>query len=167
MEREAGDHKTAIRSFHKVGQQDAVYLSEILPALMDSYRKLGRDSELRDYLQQLYAQNQGYAEALAMTDIIREEDGDEAAVSFLINHLQKKPSLEGLERLLHLPLRGDSHAPTEILNILRELMNKLLEEQQAYQCHNCGFGAKAMHWQCPSCHTWSSIKPVPNMNGGR
>jgi lipopolysaccharide biosynthesis regulator YciM len=167
MEREAGDHKAAIRSFQKVGQQDAVYLPEILPALVDSYKKLNRGSELRSYLQQLYTQNQGYAEALAMIDIIREEDGDEAAVSFLTNHLQKRPSLEGLEGLLNLPLQGNPDKSSEILNMLRTLIKKLLEEQQAYQCHSCGFGAKAMHWQCPSCHAWSSIKPVHGINGSR
>jgi lipopolysaccharide biosynthesis regulator YciM len=167
MEREAGDHKAAIRTFQKVGQQDGVYLSEILPALVDSYRQSNRDSELRGYLQQLYTQNQGFAEALAMTEVIREEEGDEAAVSFLTGHLQKQPSLEGLERLLDLPLQGGADAPSAILNMLRDLISKLLEEQQAYQCHNCGFGAKAMHWQCPSCHTWSSIKPVHTANTGR
>jgi lipopolysaccharide biosynthesis regulator YciM len=168
MEHEAGDHKAAIRTFQKVGQQDdGVYISEILPALADSYSKTNKSSELRSYLQQLYTQNQGYAEALAMTDIIRQEDGDAAAVSFLTGHLQKKPSLEGLEHLLDLPLQGSSDAPADILNMLRDLINKLLEEQQAYQCQSCGFGTKAMHWQCPSCHAWSSIKPVHAMNAGR
>jgi lipopolysaccharide biosynthesis regulator YciM len=167
MEREAGDHKAAIRSFQKVGQQDAVYLSEILPALVDSFKQLNRDSELRNYLQQLYEQNQGYAEALAMTNIIREEDGAEAAVSFLTSHLQKRPSLEGLERMLKLPLQGNVDTSPEILNMVRVLIDKLLEEQPAYRCHNCGFDAKAMHWQCPSCHTWSSIKPVHGKNGSR
>jgi lipopolysaccharide biosynthesis regulator YciM len=167
MEREAGDHRAAIRTFQKVGQQDAAYLSEILPALVDSYKRANRSSELRGYLQQLYTHNRGYAEALAMTGVIREEEGDEAAVSFLTAHLQDKPSLEGLERLLNLPLKGNPNAPSEILDMLRVLMKKLLEEQQSYQCLNCGFSAKAMHWQCPSCHTWSSIKPVQTVNGGR
>ncbi len=167
MEQDAGDHRAAIRAFQRVAQQDPAYMSEILSALVNSYKQLDRGSELREYLEQVYKRNQGYSEALAMTEIIREREGDEAAVSFLTGHLQEHPNLEGLERLLKLPLKGDMGAATEILNMLRELMKKLLEEQHAYQCLSCGFSAKAMHWQCPSCHTWSSIKPAHALNGIR
>ncbi len=167
MEQDAGDHRAAIRAFQRVAQQDSAYISEILSPLVNSYKRLDKGSELREYLEQIYKRNHGYPEALAMTEIIREREGDEAAVSFLTNHLQEHPNLEGLERLLKLPLKGDMGAASGILNMLRELMKKLLEEQHAYQCLSCGFSAKAMHWQCPSCHTWSSIKPAHALNGTR
>ena len=30
----------------------------------------------------------------------------------------------------------------------------------AYRCTRCGFGAKLHHWQCPSCKTWGSVRPI-------
>ncbi|HSR62973.1 MAG TPA: hypothetical protein VLN56_06175, partial [Gammaproteobacteria bacterium] len=29
----------------------------------------------------------------------------------------------------------------------------------------CGFDAKLLHWQCPGCKTWNSIKPIHGVEG--
>jgi lipopolysaccharide biosynthesis regulator YciM len=36
----------------------------------------------------------------------------------------------------------------------------LLEQHSGYACRRCGFKAKSLHWQCPSCKRWATIKPV-------
>jgi lipopolysaccharide biosynthesis regulator YciM len=33
-----------------------------------------------------------------------------------------------------------------------------LAQQPEYQCDHCGFEARELHWQCPSCKRWGSIK---------
>ena len=32
-------------------------------------------------------------------------------------------------------------------------------------CQRCGFGARAHHWQCPSCKQWGTIKPLHSAAG--
>ena len=32
--------------------------------------------------------------------------------------------------------------------------------QALYRCNRCGFGAKAHHWQCPSCKNWGTVRPI-------
>ncbi|HEX7370869.1 MAG TPA: lipopolysaccharide assembly protein LapB, partial [Rhodanobacteraceae bacterium] len=44
--------------------------------------------------------------------------------------------------------------------ILRDLTHKLLEGRAMYRCNHCGFGAKAHHWQCPSCKNWGTVRPI-------
>ena len=45
------------------------------------------------------------------------------------------------------------------------LTRKLLEGQAVYRCTRCGFGAKAHHWQCPSCKSWGSVRPIHGVVG--
>ncbi|MET0231831.1 MAG: lipopolysaccharide assembly protein LapB, partial [Rhodanobacteraceae bacterium] len=49
--------------------------------------------------------------------------------------------------------------------ILRDLTRKLVEGQAMYRCNKCGFGAKAHHWQCPSCKSWGSVRPIHGVVG--
>jgi lipopolysaccharide biosynthesis regulator YciM len=37
----------------------------------------------------------------------------------------------------------------------------LLDKQPAYQCTRCGFMARRLHWQCPGCKGWGTVRPVP------
>ena len=53
----------------------------------------------------------------------------------------------------------------ENLLILSDLTRKLLAGQPIYRCNHCGFGARSNHWQCPSCKTWNSVKPIHGVAG--
>jgi len=100
---------------------------------------------------------------LALADLLRTDEGDQAALRFLCDYLQRFPDLEGLDRLVALNLDEGEKVGSDTLKIIRELIGKLLEGRPAYQCCQCGFGAKTLHWQCPGCKSWSSIKPIQGM----
>jgi len=51
------------------------------------------------------------------------------------------------------------------LNILKQLVDQLLGLRFAYSCHRCGFKGNDLHWLCPSCKSWSSIKPIRGIEG--
>jgi len=158
-----GACKAAIRTLQQVEQQDAAYLSEALPKLLECYRQTGSRRELVSYLHQLFERNQGIGPALALADLLRTDEGDQAALRFLCDYLQRYPDLEGLDRLVALNLDEGEKVGSDTLKIIRELIGKLLEGRPAYQCCQCGFGAKTLHWQCPGCKSWSSIKPIQGM----
>ena len=99
-------------------------------------------------------------EAATLAQIIKDEDGDTPAVNFLKEYLQDHPSLDGLYQLVSMSPDDGSVMSSEMLLLLRRLLDKLLEKSPSYKCVTCGFNAKTMHWQCPSCNKWSSIKPV-------
>ena len=50
--------------------------------------------------------------------------------------------------------------PGEQLKLVRRFSQSLLRKQSSYRCNNCGFGGHTLMWQCPSCRTWGSIKPI-------
>ncbi|PLX63631.1 lipopolysaccharide assembly protein LapB [Sedimenticola selenatireducens] len=154
-----GSPKNAIRTLRQVEKQDPAYLSEVLPAIIECYRELGNRKELVRYLRKLYELHQSVSSVLALTDFIQEDEGEEGAIRFLSSYLHAHPNLEGLDRMVGLSLKAGKSDGLESLQILQQILNKILESRAAYQCVSCGFSAKTMHWQCPSCKSWGSIKP--------
>jgi lipopolysaccharide biosynthesis regulator YciM len=158
-----GDCKGVIRLLQRIVEQDPAYLSEILPTIVSCYRKIGLYKELRDYLEELYARHSCTESMLYLTDMLVENEGSQVAVERVLNHLASHPDLSGLERLVRLNLQRSEESPRETLEVLLQAVSKLQERQPAYQCEQCGFTAKKLHWHCPSCKTWGSIKPVQGL----
>jgi len=51
------------------------------------------------------------------------------------------------------------------LNAIRQMTERLIQGKSVYQCQHCGFAAKSLHWKCPGCKSWNSIKPVFGVEG--
>jgi lipopolysaccharide biosynthesis regulator YciM len=160
IETEKGACKLAIKTFKKVEQQDPDYLSEVLPSLVACHRVAGNKHELMAYLRHLSQNHRQIAPVLEFVNLLQVEQGDQEALRFLTESLQKNPNLKGLDHLIRLNLKVADRSESETLEIIKGLVSKMLEDRSGYQCSRCGFQAKTMHWQCPGCKAWSSIKPV-------
>ena len=158
---------STVRIFQQIEEKDPEYLSEILPTLIGCFNKLGTRNELRGYLEHLLGKRNDIAPALALADIIQQEDGEPAATEFITHYLRSHPNLRGLKRLISLKLSNAQTPESETLHILRGLVEQLLRNFPAYQCRQCGFTAKNLNWNCPGCKTWSSMKPVQGLDGER
>ncbi len=166
IEMARGDCKGVIRLLRRIEEQDPAYLPETLPNIVGCYRKLGQQKELQDYLEELYSRRQCTEAMLYLMDIVVEKEGAQMAVERVLKHLSSQPDLKGLERLIRLNLQRGEESPRETLDVLLQSVTHLLGQQPAFQCEQCGFTAKQLHWHCPSCKTWGSIKPVQGLAKG-
>ncbi len=160
MEMEHNAYKSALKILQRVGVQNPAYLSEIIPALIQCHQRLGSTDRLKQYLQQSVEHSGSLPAVLALTNLIQADEGINAAIDSLSSYLEDNPSLAGLERLLALHLKQAPCPVADTMDILQRLIRQMVEDGSGYRCNSCGFGAKTMHWHCPSCHTWSSVKPV-------
>ncbi len=167
MEAARGNLKAAVRAYMRVEQQDPDYIPEILSELIECQKKSGHRKELKNYLTQLYHRHKGIATMLALAELIQEDEGEQAAMAFVRDYLRDHPSLEALNRLIMLSENNSGDAAKETLAVLSEQVQLLIKNRPAYQCHRCGFSAKTLHWQCPGCQSWGSVKPLQDMNGER
>ena len=165
VEMERGDPRAAIRLFKRVADQDPELFGDVLPQLAQCYHRLGQRSELVAFLEGLLAKRPDTAVLLALTDIVQQDDGDAAALRYVAEHLGPRPSLAGLLRMIRLAETSPQVAAPDMLPTLRSVAERLVERRHAYQCAKCGFAAKTLHWQCPGCRSWSSIKPVGELDG--
>ena len=165
LAREADDHRAAIQVLKRIEKQDIDFLPEALPGLKAAYETLGGRAELISYLGDVVRRYRGVTPALMLAELIEAEEGTRAAAEFLTAYLRQRPSIRGLERMIHLDLQTSEGAGREDLLLLRDLTAQLLEDRPRYRCHNCGFEAKALHWQCPGCKEWNRIKPIQGVEG--
>lgn len=161
----AGDCRQAIRAYQQVEGQDPAYLPEVIPDLVSSYRQCKAADELLDYLLKLFAERGGVTVLLALVDLIEQEKGKAEAVRFLRQHLHSHPSLRGVARLMEMGLNSQDEETRDTLALLNETVVKALEEKPIYQCTQCGFAGKSLHWHCPGCKSWNTVKPIQGLEG--
>ena len=165
IEQQMGRHRQALKTLQKIEQQDADFLAEAVPLLLKSHAALGGLRKAERYLRHLLESHAGITALLALVDLVRDEQGDAAAIEVMTPYLYARPSVRGLDRLIELQLQSGRGDLRENLLVLKELVDKLLEEKAPYRCRNCGFESKSLCWHCPGCRQWSSIRPVQGVSG--
>ena len=160
MEAEREDWNKAIQAYKSVEQQDPELISEILPSLIECYKKLDSRKELVSYLRQLFGRQKSIATMLALAALIQEDEGDQAATEFIADYLRDHPSLDGLNQLILLSQKNAPVSAADTFSILHQQVGLLLKKRASYLCKQCGLSVKTMHWQCPGCKSWDSIKPL-------
>lgn len=165
LELDERNAKTAIRALKRIEQQAPDYLPEAIEPLLRAYEQLGRLGEMREYLQQLVARHHGISMVLALVELIRREDGDEAAGLCMAEHLRQRPTVRGMDRLIELNLAHSDLAGRANLQVLKEVTARMLKDKPVYKCANCGFHGKVLHWQCPGCLKWNTVKPIHGVEG--
>lgn len=165
IERSVGNYKQALKCYQRVRDQDRDYLPEVLVGLHECYTQLGRADGFRQFLEAVQRDYAGASVVLALAERIRQDDGEGAAARYLVEQLRARPSVRGLNRLIELNLARSGQADVEDLEVLRELFHSLLRDRPGYACRSCGFQARTMHWHCPSCRSWATIKPIHGVQG--
>lgn len=160
-----GDCKAAIKAYKHIEQQDPDYMHEVIAPMQRCYQSLGKIKELKSYLTELLHRHKGITTSLALADLIKQEKGEREAVVFLIDQMRQRPSVRGLEHLIELNLIHTDGQTRDNMNILKDLVRDLLQDQPIYRCSKCGFTGKSIHWHCPSCKNWSSVKPIHGVVG--
>ena len=161
----AGAYEAALRHLTRIESQDIAFLPEAITPLVGSYRALNRVSELVDYLEHLCGLHAGITPVLMLTEMMSELGQHEQAKARLIRELQKRPTVRGINRLVDYSLVGASRESRENLTLLKEFTVSLIENKYSYLCGNCGFQGRTLHWQCPGCKFWNSVKPVHGIEG--
>jgi lipopolysaccharide biosynthesis regulator YciM len=163
--RQKGDYQAALTAYEQVVGRDIELLPEILDDMEECHAALDSTHAMIPYLQKAISQYAGISPVLALAGIISREQGDQQAADYIAGELGKRPSVRGLARFIDLNLSGSSGSARDNLLILKNMTDQLLENKPVYKCNDCGFTGKALHWQCPGCKHWNSIKPIHGVEG--
>ncbi len=161
----AGRPEEALSAYRRIEKQDPELLVEALPPLMACYRALGRLDEFARHLRSQSPKHAGITAVLLSSEILAAQEGREAAIEYLSRELRKRPSLRGLDRLLEHLLAEPGGPARAYLELVKQFTAGLMHDRFGYKCRHCGFLAKAVHWQCPSCKHWASVRPIYGIEG--
>jgi lipopolysaccharide biosynthesis regulator YciM len=163
MRLEVDDYEGAIQAFKQVEEQDPAYLPEVLEPLLQCYRDLGKFKDMMRYLTDIALRHGGIAPLLLLSRLMERQEDMSAATTLLFKHLNEAPSLRGLRQLIQILDAKSQGVTHEELGQIRSIVDKTLENSPTYICSKCGFSGKTMHWKCPSCKQWNSIKPIQDL----
>ena len=149
--------RAAIKAGRRVAEQDPDFLAEAVPRLRCAYEAMGRPLEILHWLREL-DEGQG-APLLAMVDLVERQQGPDQAALFLRKRLAERPSLRGLERYVELTRERADPAEQRDLEPVYTILERMCTDLPLYQCTHCGFRGRVLHWQCPSCKHWNTVKP--------
>lgn len=159
------NYKQAIKYFEQVKHQDPDFLSEALSPLAQCYEEMGKIKNFVSYLKQCLQEYARISVVLILSDYVVKEYGITAAQELITQYLKIHPSIRGLNRLIELQKVEANLIHIDSLCILNDIIHKILEKKPIYRCTQCGFSAKTLHWLCPGCRNWSSIKPIHGLEG--
>jgi len=164
-EMEQSNYKLAIKAYKKVVEQDPDYVSEIIEPLELCYQRLDAIDEYIQFLKQCLLVHPRISVVLMLSKYIQTKQGVKAAANFVAEHLHQRSSIYGLRRLIALQKEFSDGDAKFNLQLLQDLTNQLIKDKPIYQCASCGNTGKLLHWQCPGCKHWNTVKPIHGLEG--
>jgi len=165
MLKREGKFKQAIRIYKRVEKQDSEYIPEAVSPMLECYRQQEKLDEFRNYLHTVVDTHGGITPTIMLTELIAEQDGEEQAMKYITNELKKRPTVRGVDRLIEYALIPAQGKAKDDLMTIKDLTGKLLEDRTIYKCNHCGYDVKTLHWQCPGCKNWNTVKPIHGLEG--
>ncbi|WCG84752.1 lipopolysaccharide assembly protein LapB [Pectobacterium sp. A5351] len=160
------DYSRAVESLRQVLDQDKELVSETLPMLQECYQHLDKPLEWSIFLRRCVEENTGATAELMLADILEREEGAEVAQAYINRQLQRHPTMRVFHRLMDFHLHEAEDGRTkENLQGLRDMVGEQIRTKPRYSCRKCGFTSQSLYWQCPSCRTWASVKPIRGLDG--
>ncbi len=153
----ARNYRKAIKCLLHIEQQNHHYLAEALPQLLTCYQQLNNLPSFEKWLNYLLTRHPNLTSArLMLTQVTQLQHGSQAAQNYLHKQLHSHPSVEGLHALISL---GEPSNPI-LVPLIRDITSTMIRHGDRYTCQHCGFSGKTMHWHCPGCKRWGTIKPT-------
>ncbi len=160
-----GSYKSSVKTLQKIAAQDISFVPLALPLLEKACRHTGDLRGYEDYLNQCLHGHPTTAVIIAMARLFVSESGQARALNFLTTQLERHPTLKGLNELVGLQRQFRRGLPESMLALIQRLTERLLAQKPVFSCTSCGFSGKELHWQCPRCHHWGTIKPIQGFEG--
>ena len=156
-----GDLRGAAKRLSQAAQRLPEYAECYLEPARQLFNTRGdSDGQLR-FLLELYERRPSPDVALEILTLYRGRNQHDELLDFLRQALRQPGSLQLLDFCFHY-FKSPARAQ-QLQGFWPELthyLETLNRQREAYRCQVCGYGARAMQWQCPSCNSWSSFKPA-------
>ncbi|RBP31127.1 lipopolysaccharide biosynthesis regulator YciM [Marinobacter pelagius] len=154
-----GSFREAGKESLKVFDQNPEFGPEAIDRLMKLEREHGDVGRLVKKLRKLYEKYPSTSLLLALVESVERSSGRPAAIDLLRQELESRPSVRGLLRLVEMA-GYEKGMTTDEGRLVSRIGHLLLSNRPVYRCVSCGFSGRQLHWLCPSCKQWETIRPI-------
>ena len=125
----------------------------------DIYLKSGSPEQYQEFLIDLYKKTPVTRVALELLESYQTLDKHDLLVAFLYEAIEKSTSLD-LYDFAFSYYKSRPDKINEVWTGLTTNFHRIKSNRVAFLCNVCGYESHTMQWNCPSCKTWSSFKPI-------
>lgn len=154
-----GDHRLAVRLFEQALERDGGFLADVLPELRLSYAELGKPDAFERWLREALGRHPEWRPGIAFAAITDGNFDDPITRQCIADFISGNPILTDILETLRPTLEGDGGQDAAVRRISRA-MRRIAKASPRYRCNVCGFSGNVLYWQCPSCRTWDTTRPV-------
>jgi len=165
IESRKGQYARAIKAYKRVPGQDEAFISEIVEPIYNAYMKLNQEVACLKYFEWLLERSPRSTIIFKIASHIKIQQGMEEALDYASEQLNAHPSVRGLNQLIVWYLGVTYGKVHQKLKMLYNITHQLVESEPLYRCTSCGFSGKHLHWLCPSCRKWNTVKPIHGIKG--
>ncbi|WP_223788411.1 lipopolysaccharide assembly protein LapB [Marinicella meishanensis] len=157
-----GQWQAAIEQYLAAKQADPSFIPLFINDMAQCYLESNQGDELEQLLLSWIQSYKGVSPVLTLANWYAQKYDEAKATEFLTEQLHNRASFKGLNALIEMNKAELSQLGNDFayFNVLKDLIDKLLKNKPKLRCRKCGFGAKSLHWQCPSCKNWGVVKPI-------
>ncbi|MBM6551731.1 lipopolysaccharide assembly protein LapB [Marinomonas ostreistagni] len=157
-------YRDAIKELKAIADQDHEFLPVIIPKLKESYQSVWGSGGYIKFLQEQLNKHPSATLIRALTEHYAHDD-KEFAEQFIIDQLRAHPTIKGFQELIDMQRADAQGHDLENLSVLYGLIEQLTSSKPKHRCRQCGFAGLQLHWQCPSCKSWGTVKPIHGLEG--
>ncbi len=158
------DYNAALKYYMSAVDQDRAFLAVVFDNLIQSYLLVTKADKLvslmPDSLSSGFADTTDNAAHELPESLADQKINQRKAVRYIEQQLGKTPTLSLLSKYLVLSLDDAELVDRKAISQLKDALFKITKASASYKCVSCGLGVHSLHWQCPSCANWSTIKPL-------
>lgn len=154
-----GDHRLAVRLYEQALERDGGFLVDVLPELRLSYAELGKPDAFERWLGDALVRHPDWRPGVAFAAITDGAFDDAVTRQCVADFVTSNPILVEILETLRPTLENEGGKEAAIRRISRA-MRRIAKASARYRCNVCGFSGNALYWQCPSCRSWDTTRPV-------
>ena len=154
-----GSYREAGNQGLKVFDQNPDFGPESIDRLMKLEHEHGDIGRLVKKLRKLYEAYPSTSLLLALVESVERVSGRTAAIDLLRQELEIRPSVRGLLRLVEMA-GYEKGMTTDEGRLVSRIGLLILANRPVYRCVSCGFSGQQLHWLCPSCKQWETVRPI-------
>jgi lipopolysaccharide biosynthesis regulator YciM len=167
LAQDTGHYHEAIRILRRIPDQDLDMMPIVLEPLHHAYLMLDDEAGLVNCLEELLERAHVTSLIILLAETQRRRLGLKAAIELVSEQLNRAPSLGALDYLLDLyrHQQQERGTPDNRLQLLKQHTRTLLSARPRHRCQRCGFAGQPLHWQCLSCRSWGTTRPITGIEG--
>lgn len=153
------DYPQALKHYLRIFDQDREFIPEIMHKALQAIHRGAPAQVFQGKMKELLSIVHGEINFPGLTQYVKNVEGRSQAEYYIRRQLDKFPSLNVLKEWLDLEYDTAEKVDPRIQRLLKSI-EKMLQDDVGYLCRQCGYMGKLLHWRCPSCKAWGTVKPA-------